>query len=144
MMSDFTFFLPQWSSYWDNVLRASFGSLFEGQGHIKTFPQNSFRPKTLWFVLNFTTISQKWSVYWDNVSRVTFRLLPWRPMSQHDVAAKSCLAQNLVIWNRILQLILTNFSVSNTYSGSITRFWPALVVYQLFSLYARNKSFKAF
>jgi len=56
-------------------------------------------------------------------------LLPWRPRSQHDLAAKSSLAQNFVIWSRILQLLLTNyFSVSNTYSGSITRFRPALVI----------------
>ena len=35
---------------------------------------------------------------------------------------------NFVIWSQILQLLLTNyFSVSNTYSGSITRFRPALV-----------------
>jgi len=77
---------------------------------------------------NLTTISQEWSPYWDNVSRATFGLLPWRPMSQHDLAAKSCLTQNFVIWSRILQLLLTSyFSASNTYSGSITRFRPALV-----------------
>jgi len=77
---------------------------------------------------NFTTISQEWSPYWDNVSHATFGLLSWRPSSQHDLAAKSCLDQNYVIWSQILQLLLTNyFSVSSTYSGSITRFWPAHV-----------------
>jgi len=84
---------------------------------------------------NFTTISQEWSPYWDNVSRATFGLLPWRPRSQHDLASKSCLAQNFVIWSQILQLFLTNyFSVSNTYSGSIIRFRPALVCFVLYTI----------
>jgi len=92
-------------------------------------------PKLCYLKSDFETISQKWSPYWDDVSRATFRLLPWRPRSQHDLAAKSCLAQNFVIWCRILQLLLTNyFSVSNTYSGSITGFWPAL----LSSCYLQN------
>ena len=106
---------------------------------------------------DFETISQKWSPYWDDVSHATFGSLPWRSRSQHDLAAILCLAHNLVIsylksdftiflrnwspyWHnccahqnfvicsQILQLYLTNyFSVSNTYSGSITRFRPALV-----------------
>jgi len=81
---------------------------------------------------NFTTFSQEWSTYWDNVLRATFGLLPWRPRSQHDLAAKSCLTQNFVIWKWILQLLLTKyFSVSNTYSGSITRFRPARVFLHL-------------
>jgi len=84
---------------------------------------------------NFTTISQEWSPYWGNVSRATFGLLPWRPRSQHDLASKSFLSQNFVIWSQILQLLLTNyFSVSNTYSGSITRFRPALVIHWYNSL----------
>jgi len=63
------------------------------------------------------------------MSHATFGLLPWRPRSQHDLASTLCLAQNFVIWSQILQLLLTNyFSVSNIYSGSITRFWPALVL----------------
>ena len=66
------------------------------------------------------------------MSCATFGLLPWRPRSQHDLASKLCLAQNFVIWSQILQLLLTNnFYVSNTYSGSITRFRPALVIYCL-------------
>ena len=40
--------------------------------------------------------------------RATFGLLPWRPRSQHDLAAKSCLAQNFIIWSLILHLLLTN------------------------------------
>jgi len=52
-----------------------------------------------------------------------FGSLPWRSRSQHDLAAKSCQAHNFVIWNRILQLFLAIYLfVSNTYSGSITRF----------------------
>ena len=82
-----------------------------------------------YLISDFKNISQKWSLYWADVSRPTFGLLPWRPRSQHDLSAKSCLAQNFVIWSRILQPLLTNyFSVSNTYSGSITRFRPALVL----------------
>jgi len=63
------------------------------------------------------------------VSRTTFGSLPWRSRSQPDLAARSSPVHNFVIWCRILQLLLTNcFSVSNTYSGSITRFRPALVL----------------
>jgi len=43
---------------------------------------------------DFTIISHKWSPYSDDMSRVTFWSLPWRSMSQHDLAAKSCPAQN--------------------------------------------------
>jgi hypothetical protein len=55
---------------------------------------------------DFKTISQKWSPYWDDMSRATFGSLPWR--SQHDIAAKSCLAHNFVIWSRILQIFHRN------------------------------------
>jgi len=92
------------------------------------FSKIVFSPLLCDFKSNFTTISHKWSPYWDNLSHATFGLLPWRPRSQHDLAAKLCLAQNFVIWSWILQQLLTNyFSVSNTYLGSITRFRPALV-----------------
>ena len=105
------------------------GRYLKGQGHSMTFKQNSFRPITFLFEVEFYNYLQEWSPYWDNVSRATFGLLPWRPRSQHDLATKSCLAQNFVIWSRILQLLLTNyFSVSKTYSGSITRFRPVLVL----------------
>jgi len=57
------------------------------------------------------------------VCHATLRLIPWRSRLLHDLAAKSCPAHHFIIWNRILQLFLTNyFSVSNTSSGSITRF----------------------
>ena len=70
-----------------------------------------------------------WTSLHINLNLYTFIVL--RPRSQHDLAAKLCLAQNFVIWSRILQLLLANyFSVSNTYSGSITRFWLALVLRQ--------------
>jgi len=51
--------------------------------------------------LDFKNISQKWPPYWDDVSRSTFELLPLRSRSQHDLATKSCLANNFVIWSRI-------------------------------------------
>jgi len=55
-------------------------------------------------------------------------MLRWRVAHNIWVATLKVKAHNFVIWSRILQLLLTNyFSVSNTYSGSITRFWPALV-----------------
>ena len=57
---------------------------------------------------DFKTISQKWLPYWDVMSRTIFGSLPWRSMSQHDLAAKSCLTHNFVIWSRILQLFHRN------------------------------------
>jgi len=57
---------------------------------------------------DFETISQKWSPYWDDVSCATFGSLPWRSMSQHDLAAKSCPANNFVIWNQISKLFHRN------------------------------------
>jgi hypothetical protein len=42
------------------------------------------------------------------VSRATFGSLPWRPRSQHDLAAKSCPAHNFVNWTRILQIFHRN------------------------------------
>jgi len=98
------------------------GRYLEGQGHSMTLKQNRVRP--IWSqILKIFNISQKWSTYWDDVSRGTLGLLFWRPMSQHDLAAKSCPFHNFVIWSLILQLFLTNyFYFSNTYSGSVTRF----------------------
>jgi len=52
---------------------------------------------------DFTIISHKWSPYSDDMSRVTFWSLPWRSTSQHDLAAKSCPAQNFDIWSPILK-----------------------------------------
>jgi len=34
----------------------------------------------------------------------------WRSMSQHDLAAKSCLAHNFVIWSRMLKLFSQKWS----------------------------------
>jgi hypothetical protein len=44
---------------------------------------------------NFTTFSQKWWPYWDDVSRTKFGSLPWRSMSQHDLAVNACPAHYL-------------------------------------------------
>jgi len=80
---------------------------------------------------DFENISQKWSLYWDDVSRATFGLLPWRSRSQHDLPSK-CVRPRTLLFKSYLQLVLTSsFSVSNTYSGSITRFRPALVYFAL-------------
>jgi hypothetical protein len=48
------------------------------------------------------------SPYWDDVSQATFGSLSWRSGSQHDLAAKSWPAHNIVIWSRILQLFYKN------------------------------------
>jgi len=52
--------------------RATFGSLFEGQGHSMTFQHNCVRPITFWLKVDSYNYSQEWSPYWDSVSRATF------------------------------------------------------------------------
>jgi len=42
------------------------------------------------------------------VSRATFGSLPWRSRSQRDLAAKSCPANNFVIWSRISKIFHRN------------------------------------
>jgi len=42
------------------------------------------------------------------VSRVRFGSLSWRSRSQHDLAAKSCPANNFVIWSRISKIFHRN------------------------------------
>ena len=59
-----TIFILLWNYY------APPGRYLEGQGHSMTLKQNRIR------------------------SHATFRLLPWRPRSQHDLAAKPCPANN--------------------------------------------------
>jgi len=41
-------------------------------------------------------------------NNVWVNTIPWRSRSQHDLAAKSSLAHNFVIWSRILQLFHRN------------------------------------
>ena len=55
----------------------------------------------------FKTNSQKWSPYWD-VSCTAHGSLRRRSRSKHDLEAKTCLAYNFVIWNRILRLFHRN------------------------------------
>jgi hypothetical protein len=57
---------------------------------------------------DLTTISQGWSPYWIDVSHATFGVLPWGSRSQHNFAAKLCLAHNFLIWSLILQLFHRN------------------------------------
>jgi len=73
------------------------GRYLEGQGHSMTLKQNRVRSITLLLDVRFYNISQKWSPYWDDMSRTTFGSLPWRSRSQHDLAAKTCLAHYFVI-----------------------------------------------
>jgi len=65
-------------------------------------------PQLCYVKSDFTNISQKWSPFWDDVSHATFGSLPWRSRSQDDLAAKSCLAHNFVIWSSILKLLHRN------------------------------------
>jgi hypothetical protein len=80
----------------------------EGQGHSMTLQQNQVGPLTCYLKSDLTIISQRWSPYWIYVSHATFGWLPWRSRSQHDLAAKLCLAHNFVIWSWILQLFHRN------------------------------------
>jgi len=70
--------------------------------------QNRVRPITLLFKVGF------WNYFTEMITilrwRVakTFGSLPWRSRSQHDLAAKSCPAQNFVIWSRISKLFHRN------------------------------------
>jgi len=57
---------------------------------------------------DFKNISQKWSPYWGDVSQARFGSLPWRSRSQHNRAAKLCLAYNFVIFIQILNLFHRN------------------------------------
>ena len=84
------------------------GRYTEGHCHSMTLQKNRVRPITCLFEVWFTTISQKWSPYLDDVSRTTFESIPWKPMSLHDLAAKSCPAHNFVIWSRISKLFHRN------------------------------------
>jgi len=65
-------------------------------------------PKLWHLKSHFKTIAQKWSPYWEALLQATFGSLPWRSRSQHDLAAKTCLDHNFVIWIKILQLFDRN------------------------------------
>ena len=95
----------------------------EGQCHSMTLKQNRVRPITLLFEVGFKTISQKWSPYWVAVSRATFGSLPWRSMSQHDLATKLCPPQNFVIWSSILKLFHRNDPHIESPLGSLHWRW---------------------
>jgi hypothetical protein len=84
------------------------GRYLEGQGHSMTLQQNCVRPITLllevWYNNYFTemiTILRQ---------SVTCHILgaSLRSRSQHDLAAKLCLAHNFVIWSLILLLFHRN------------------------------------
>ena len=70
--------------------------------------KNVSGPSLCYLKSDFTTISQKWSPYWNDMSRATFWSLPWRPRSQHDLAAKTCPAHYFVIWSPMLKLLHRN------------------------------------
>jgi len=137
----FYYFLHKWSSYWDNVSRATFKLLFEGQGHSMTFQHNSFRPITLWFEVEFYNYFTGMISILRQFVECNILVAPFKAKVTGWPCSKSCLAQNFVIWSRILQLLLTNyFPVSNTFSGSITRSRPALVFkcYYLINCHIKN------
>ena len=80
----------------------------EGQCHSMTLKQNCVLSITLFFEVGF------YNYFTEIITIVRWRVtnkfgsLPWRSRSQHDLAAKSCLANNVVIRSRILQLFHRN------------------------------------
>ena len=54
---------------------------------------------------DFTTISQKWSPYCDDMSHAIFWSLPLKSRSQHNLAAKTCLTHNFVIWSQFYNFL---------------------------------------
>jgi len=97
LKSDFKIILSNWSPYWDDLLRATFGSLYWRSRSQHDLSTKLFTAHNFVFEVDLKTISHEWSPYWDDVSSVIFRLLPWRSRSQQDLTAKSCPAHNFVI-----------------------------------------------
>jgi len=121
------------------------GRYLEGQGHSMTFQPNSFQPITFLFEVEFynyftgkITILRQRVACNILVATLNAKITAW-PCSKIVSGPK-------VIWSRILQLLLTNyFSASNTYSGSITWFRPALVCFamrQLCNVYYMSNKIK--
>ena len=110
------------------VARNIWDATFEGQGHSMTLHQNRVRPITFLFEVGFrkyftemiTILRRRVACnIWVTTLNVKVTVWPFR---------KIVSGPKLCYLGRILQLLLTNyFSVSNTYSGSITRFRLALV-----------------
>ena len=102
LKSDFKTNSQKWSPYWDDVSRATFGSLpwrsrSQHDLSAKSCPAHNF-------------------IIWSRISKIFYRMItilirrvarkfgsiPWRSRSQLDLAAKSCPAHNFVIWSQIL------------------------------------------
>jgi len=80
------------------------GRYLKGQGHSMTLQQNHVRPITLLFDFRFrNNFTEMINILRRRVA-CKFGLLPWRSRSQHDFSAKSCPANNFVIWSQILGL----------------------------------------
>jgi len=103
------------------------GPYLEGQGHSATLQQSHVRPITLLFEVGF----RKYFTEMITILRRHVARNIWVASLKVKVTAWPCSkivsSLNFVIWSRILQLLLTNY-LSNTYSGSITRFQTALVL----------------
>jgi len=84
------------------------GTYLEGQGHSMTLQQNRVRPITLLFEVGFRKyFTEMVTILRQRVSQ-KFGSLPWRSRSQHDLAAKSCPANNFVIWSQISKIFNRN------------------------------------
>ena len=130
LKSDFENISQKWSPYLDDVSHATFGSL-PWRSRLQHYLAAKSCPAH-----NFVIRSRILKIFHRNDHHIELtcgashlgRYLEGQSHSM-NLQQKSCLAQSFVIWSLILQLLLTNyFSVSYTYSGSITRFRPALVL----------------
>jgi len=83
------------------------GHYLEGQGHSMTLHQNRVRPITLFLKSDFKLFHRN-DHHIKTTCRAPIGLLPWRSRSHHDLALKSCPANNFVIWNRISKLFHRN------------------------------------
>jgi hypothetical protein len=73
-----------------------------------TLQQSHVRPKTSLLEVGFNNYFTEMITILNRLVACKFGWLPWRSMSQHDLAAKSCAVHNCVIWSRILQLFHRN------------------------------------
>ena len=110
------------------MLHTTFGSLFEGQGHCMTFQRNCVRLIPSLFEVLFKKLIHINDHHVETTCRAQHLDRYLEGQGHSMTFSKIVSGPILCYFSRILQLLLTKyFSVSNTYSGSITRFRPALV-----------------
>jgi len=106
---DFQNISHEWSPYWDDVSRTTFGLL-----PLRSRSQHDLAAKSC-PAHNFVIWSRISKIFHRNdhhiihdVSRATFGLLPWRSRSQHDLSAKLFPAHNFFIWSLISKIFHMN------------------------------------